>query len=102
MYRCCFGWQEDDNSEGFSVVSLLGVAPLEPAPFAEHPTLLVVGKDYSVKGSLGGVFFQVIPTARTVAAKNGWYSMRAGYRNSPRANWPGCGTAFPTSAHSPL
>ena len=56
MDRCCCGWQEDDNSEGFSAVSLLGVAPLELAPFAEHPTLLVVGKDYSVTGSLGEVF----------------------------------------------
>ena len=28
------GWQEDDNSEGFSVISLFSVPPLEPAPFA--------------------------------------------------------------------
>ena len=27
------GWQEDDNSEGFSVISLFSVPPLEPAPF---------------------------------------------------------------------
>ena len=34
MDRCCCGWQEDDNSEGFSVISLFSVPPLEPAPFA--------------------------------------------------------------------
>ena len=56
MDRCCCGWRVDDNSEGFSVVSLLGVAPLDPAPFAEHPTLLVVGKRYSATWPLGGVF----------------------------------------------
>ena len=56
MDRCCRRGQLDDNSEGFRVVSLLGVAPLEPAPFAHHPTLLVVGKGYSVTGPLGGVF----------------------------------------------
>jgi hypothetical protein len=54
--RCDCGWQEDDNSEGFSVISLFGVAPLEPAPFAQHPTLLVVDKGDSVTGPLGGVF----------------------------------------------
>ena len=47
--RCA--WQLDGKSEGFRVVS-----PLEPAPFAQHPTLLVVAKGYSVTGPLGGVF----------------------------------------------
>ena len=56
MDRCCRGGQVDDNSEGFRVVSLFGVAPLEPAPIAQHRTLLVVGKGDSVKGPLGGVF----------------------------------------------
>ena len=52
--RC--GWQVDGKSEGFRVVSLFVVSPLEPAPFAQHPTLLVVAKGYSVTGPLGGVF----------------------------------------------
>jgi hypothetical protein len=56
MDRCCCGWQVNDNSEDFRVVSLFGVVPLEPAPFAQHRTLLVVGKGYSVTGPLGGVF----------------------------------------------
>ena len=49
-------WQVDDNSEGIRAVSVLGVAALEPAPFAQHRTLLVVGKGDSVTGPLGGVF----------------------------------------------
>jgi hypothetical protein len=56
MDRCGCGGQVDDNPEGFRVVSLLGVAPLEPAPFAQHPSLLVVGEGYSVTGPLGGSF----------------------------------------------
>ena len=49
-------WQVDDNSEGIRAVSVLGVAALEPAPFAQPRTLLVVGKGYSVAGQLGEVF----------------------------------------------
>jgi hypothetical protein len=56
MGRCCSGGQENENSEVFSVVSLLGVAVLQPAPFAEHQTLLIVDKGDSVTGPLGGVF----------------------------------------------
>jgi hypothetical protein len=56
MDRCCCGGQVDDNAEGFRVISLFGVAPLEPAPFAPHPTLLVVGKGDSVTGPPGRVF----------------------------------------------
>jgi hypothetical protein len=56
MDRCCCGWQVNDNSEDFRVVSLFGVVPLEPAPFAPHRTLLVAGKGHSVRGPLGGVF----------------------------------------------
>lgn len=55
MDRCCCVWRADDRSQGFSLVSLLGVVQLEPAPFAQDPTLLVVGKGYSVTGPLGGV-----------------------------------------------
>ena len=47
-------WQVDDNSEGIRAVSVLGVAALEPAPFAQPRTLLVVGNGYSVRGPLGG------------------------------------------------
>jgi hypothetical protein len=68
MDRCCCVWRADDSSQGFGLVSLLGVARLEPAPFAQHPTLLVVGKGYSVTG---GSFFQVIPAARAASAKSG-------------------------------
>ena len=56
MDRCCCVWQVNGNSEDFRVVSLFGVVPLEPAPFAQHRTLLVAGKGYSVRGPLGGVF----------------------------------------------
>jgi len=55
MDRCCCVWRADDRSQGFSLVSLLGVVQLEPAPFAQDPTLLVVGKGHSVTGPLGGV-----------------------------------------------
>jgi hypothetical protein len=51
----------DDNSEGFRLSSLLGVARLEPAPFAQHPTLLVVGKGYSATGPLGEVCLPSYP-----------------------------------------
>jgi len=44
MGRRCCGWQVDDNSEGFRVVSLFGGAPLERAPGAKHPRFLVVGE----------------------------------------------------------
>src|ERR1035441_215831 len=37
MDRCCCAWELDDNSDGFRVVSMFGAAPLEPAPFAQHP-----------------------------------------------------------------
>ena len=77
MDRCCCVWRANDNSQGFSLVSLLGVAQLEPAPFAQHPTLLVVGKGYSVMGPLGRAFFQVITAARTASAKRGRYSLSA-------------------------
>ena len=46
----------DDNSEGIRVVWLFGVAPPHPAPFAQHRTLLVVGKGDSLTGPLGVVF----------------------------------------------
>ena len=62
-------WQVNDNSEGIRAVSVLGVAALEPAPFAQPRTLLVVGKGYSVAGQLGGVIFQVILVARAASAK---------------------------------
>jgi hypothetical protein len=61
----------DDNSEGVRIISLFGVPPLEPAPFAKPPALLVVGNGYSVTGPMGGSFFQVIPVARTASAKSG-------------------------------
>ena len=62
-------WQVDDNSEGIRAVSVLGVAALELAPFAQPRTLLVVGKGYSVAGQLGGGLFQVILVARVASAK---------------------------------
>jgi len=61
MDRYCCVWRADDSSQGFSLVSLLGVAQLEPALFAQHPTLLVVGKGYSVTGPLGGVLLPGYP-----------------------------------------
>jgi hypothetical protein len=94
MDRCGCGGQVDDNPEGFRVVSLLGVAPLERALFAQHRTLLVVGRGYSVTRPLGGVFFQVTPVVRTASAKSGSFSLRA--------NLPGCCTASPTDAHASL
>ena len=62
-------WQVDDNSEGIRAVSVLGVAALELAPFAQPRTLLVVGKGYSVAGQLGGALFQVILVAGAASAK---------------------------------
>jgi hypothetical protein len=53
MDRCCCGGQGDDNSDGFRVVAMFGAAPLEPAPFAQHPTLLVVDKGYSCTRATG-------------------------------------------------
>jgi hypothetical protein len=53
MDRCCCGGQVDDNSEGFSVASPFGVAPLEQAPVAQHRTLLVVDKGYSCTRATG-------------------------------------------------
>jgi hypothetical protein len=52
----CRGWQVDDKSEGFRVV-----LPLEPAPFAQHPRLLLVAKGPSVTGPLGGVLLSGYP-----------------------------------------
>jgi hypothetical protein len=69
MDRCSCGGQVDDNSEGFSVASPFGVAPLEQAPVAQPRTLLLVDKGYSVTGQLGGVLFQVILVARAASAK---------------------------------
>jgi len=59
--RCCCVWRADDSSQGFSLVSLFGVAQFEPAPIAQHPTLLVVGKDYFVTGPLGRVLLPGYP-----------------------------------------
>ena len=78
-------WQVDDNSEGIRAVSVLGVAALELAPFAQPRTLLLVGKGYSVTGPLGGALFQVILVARAASAKKLVFA-RAGCQNSPRAN----------------
>jgi hypothetical protein len=61
MDRCRCGGQVDDNSEGFRIISLFGAAPLEPAPFAQHPTLLLVAKGPSVTGPLGGVLLPGYP-----------------------------------------
>jgi hypothetical protein len=54
MNGCRCVWQVDDNSEDFGVGPLLCVAPLEPALFAQHRMLLVVGKGFSVTGPRGG------------------------------------------------
>ena len=50
MFRDCRDCvrQVDNDSKGSSIISLFGVAPLEAAPLAQHPPLLVVGKRYSV------------------------------------------------------
>ena len=53
MDRCGCVWQVNDNSEGLGTASPFGVTPLEPAPFAQHPTLLVVDKGYSCNRATG-------------------------------------------------
>jgi hypothetical protein len=50
--RLAGGWQVRGLQSRLAVCRLAA----EPAPFAQHPTLLVVAKGYSVTGPLGGVF----------------------------------------------
>lgn len=83
---CCCGGQVADNPARFGVVSLFGVAPLDPALFPQHRKLLVVGKGDSVTGQPGWG----LPShaGRLHRLRQEWvaFLLRTGRRNSPRAN----------------